>query len=88
MYIEDQTLVLETNVSTTEKFYTHGRYRIQLQVYLQLGGFTTNRPQAVLNLDYRHIKAALLRDPEGGPHQIYLEFTYEFTKTYLGIKDM
>jgi hypothetical protein len=30
----------------------------------------------------------LLRDPDGGPHRVLLEFTYEFTKDYLGIKDM
>ncbi|KAF1364477.1 hypothetical protein EJ07DRAFT_27239, partial [Lizonia empirigonia] len=88
MYVEDQTLVLQTNLVTTEKRYPHGRYRIQAQLYLQLGGFTANRPKALLGLCYRHIQVTLLRDPEGGPHRLLLEFTFEFTKQFLGIKDM
>ena len=40
-----------------------------------------------LTLCYRHIVVTLLRDPEGGPRQILFEFTYEFTKEYLGSKD-
>ncbi|KAF1979399.1 hypothetical protein BU23DRAFT_447357, partial [Bimuria novae-zelandiae CBS 107.79] len=72
MYVEDLTRVLETNLVTTEKRYSHGRYRIQTQVYLQLGGFTTNRPKALLSLCYRHVHVTLLRDPEGGPHRVLL----------------
>jgi hypothetical protein len=88
MYVEDLNLVLQTNLRTVEKKYSHGRYRIQAQLYLQLGGFTANRPGALLSLCYRHIQVTLLRDPEGGPHRILLEFTFEFTKQFLGIKDM
>jgi len=50
-------------------------------------GFSGNRPQAVLNLCYRHIVMTLLRDPKGGPHRILIGFTCEFTKQYLGMKD-
>jgi hypothetical protein len=88
MFVEDLSLVLQTNLVTTEKRYSHGHYRIQAQLYLQLGGFTANRPKALLGLCYRHIQVALLRDPEGGPHRVLLEFTFEFTKEFLGIKDM
>lgn len=88
MYVEDLTEVLHTNLTTTEKKYTHGRYRLQAQLYLQLGGFAANRPTALLSLCYRHIKVTLLRDPEGGPHRVLLEFTFEFTKEFLRIKDM
>jgi hypothetical protein len=88
MYIEDQTKVLQTNLTTTEKRYPHGRCRIQAHLYLHLGGFTANRPQAILELRYRHIQVTLLRDPEGGPHRVLLEFTFEFTKEFLGIKNM
>ncbi|KAH7119589.1 C2H2 finger domain protein [Dendryphion nanum] len=88
MYVEDLTRVLQTNLATTEKRYSHGRHRIQAQLYLQLGGFTANRPRALLGLCYRHIQVTLLRDPEGGPHHILLEFTFEFTKEFLGIKDI
>jgi hypothetical protein len=44
MYVKDLARVLQTNLVTTEKRYPHGRYRIQAQLYLQLGGFTANRP--------------------------------------------
>ncbi|KAI2479406.1 DUF3435 domain containing protein [Pyrenophora tritici-repentis] len=88
MYVEDLARVLQTNLATTEKRYPHGRYRIQAQLYLQLGGFTANRPPALLGLCYRHIQVMLLRDPEGGPHRVLLEFTFEFTKEFLGIKDL
>lgn len=88
MYVEDLAQVLQTNLVTTEKRYPHGRYRIQAQLYLQLGGFTANRPQALLGLCYRHIQVTLLRDPEGGPQRVLLEFTFEFTKEFLGIKDL
>ncbi|KAF2435311.1 hypothetical protein EJ08DRAFT_333907 [Tothia fuscella] len=30
----------------------------------------------------------LLRDPDGSPYRVLLEFTFEFTKQYLGIKDI
>jgi hypothetical protein len=91
MFVEDQILVLQTNLVTTEKRYPHGRYRIQAHLYLQLGGFTANRPQAILGLCHRHIQVTLLRDPEGGPdrpHRTMIEFTFEFTKEFLGVKDM
>jgi hypothetical protein len=29
----------------------------------------------------------LLQDPNGGPYRILIEFTCEFTKQFLGIKD-
>ncbi|KAJ6199964.1 C2H2 finger domain protein [Bipolaris maydis] len=88
MYVEDLAQVLQTNLATTEKRYPHGRYRIQAQLYLQLGGFTANWPQALLSLCYRHIQVTLLRDSKGGPHQVLLEFTFEFTKEFLSIKDL
>jgi hypothetical protein len=87
MYVEDLVEVLQTNMTTTKKTYTHGRHRVQLHLWLQLACFTANRPQALLDLCYRHIIVTLLRDPEGGPHRVLLEFTFEFTKQYLGLKD-
>jgi hypothetical protein len=30
----------------------------------------------------------LIKDSEGGPNQVLLEATFEFTKNFLGIKDM
>jgi hypothetical protein len=88
MYVEDQKEVLRTNLTTTEKRYKHGRIRMEIQLFLQLAGFTASRPDALLKLCYRHIAATLLRDPEGGPNRVLLEFTFEFTKDFLGAKDM
>jgi hypothetical protein len=87
MYVEDLAGVLQTNLTTTKKRYTHGRHRIQLALFHHLAAFSGNRPSAVLNLCYRHIVVTLLRHPNGGPHRILIEFTYEFTKQYLGMKD-
>ncbi|KAJ5086714.1 hypothetical protein NUU61_008021 [Penicillium alfredii] len=86
--VEDLTKVVETTISTTKKKFGHGRHRIELGLFLQLAGLTTNRPQAILDLRYRHIRVSLLRDPHGGPHRIVIEFTFEFTKEWLGAKDM
>lgn len=55
---------------------------------MQIGGFIASRPRAILDLYYRHIRATLLRDPNGGPNTILLEFTFEFTKSFLSIKDV
>ena len=78
--------VVETTISTTEKKFGHGRHRIELGLFLQLAGLTTNRPH-ILNLRYRHIQVSLRHDPQGGPHRIVIEFTFEFTKEWLGAKD-
>lgn len=88
IYVEDLTEVLQTNLIITKKRYSHRRHRILLQLYLQLGGFTANQPQALLNLCYQHIRVTLLWDPEGGPHCVLLEFTFKFTKEYFGVKDI
>jgi hypothetical protein len=80
-------LILQTNLTTTKKRYTHGRHRITIALFLQLAGFSGNRPQAILDLRYRHIVVSLLRDPKGGPHRILIEFTCEFTKQFLGVKE-
>ncbi|KAF1809568.1 C2H2 finger domain protein [Eremomyces bilateralis CBS 781.70] len=88
MYVEDLKEALRTNLCAVEKKYSHGRIRIGVQLFMQIGGFTANRPGALLNLCYRHIRVTLLRDPEGGPNRILLEFSFEFTKSFLGIKDI
>jgi hypothetical protein len=87
MYIEDLAGVLQTNLTTTKLRYTHGRHCIEMSLYSQLGIFSGNRPSALLQLRYGDIVVTLLRDPSGGPHRILIEFTYKFTKKYLGTKD-
>jgi len=87
MYIEDLAGILQTNLTTTKQRYTHGWHRIETSLFGHLGIFSGNRPSALLNLRYGHIVVTLLRDPSGGPHRILIEFTCEFTKQYLGMKD-
>lgn len=87
MYVEDLAEYLQINLTTTKKRFTHGRQRIQLALFCQLAGFSGNRPQALLNLRYRDIVVTLLRDPNGGPHRILIEFICEFTKQFLGVKN-
>ena len=50
MYVEDLKEVLRTNLTTTKKWYSHGWLRMELQLFMQIAGFTANRPHAVLNL--------------------------------------
>jgi hypothetical protein len=88
MYHEDLKEVLRTTLTTNMKKFGIGRLRIQLMLFEQLAGFTANRPQSLLDLRWRHVMVTLLRDPDGGPHRVLLELTFEFTKEYLGIKDM
>ncbi|KAF2647078.1 hypothetical protein K491DRAFT_763865 [Lophiostoma macrostomum CBS 122681] len=46
------------------------------------------RPQALLELRYKHIDASIVRDKGGGPDRFLLEFGFEFTKNFLGAKDV
>ncbi|KAF2193597.1 C2H2 finger domain protein [Zopfia rhizophila CBS 207.26] len=86
MDVYDVREVLQTTLTTTKKMFKVGRYRIQTSFFMQGGFITANRPEALLKLQYQHIKVTILRDPQGGPHRILLELTYEFTKTFLGPK--
>jgi hypothetical protein len=88
IYIEDLAGVLQTNLITTKQRYTHGRYRIETSLFGQLDIFSGNRPLVLLNLRYGDIAVNLLRDPSSGPYQILIEFIYEFTKKYLGTKEV
>jgi hypothetical protein len=87
MLVEDLVPVLETALRTTIKRFDLGRHRIELCLFLLLAGFSLNRPSAVLALQYKHLRVTLLRHPDGGPARLLLEFTYEFTKTFLGMKE-
>ena len=88
MYVEDLVEVLQTNLTTTKKRYSHGRHCIQVALFYQLAGFSRNRPQVLLNLCYCYIVVTLLRHPKGRPYCIVIEFTCEFTKQFLGQKDI
>jgi hypothetical protein len=86
MYVEDLIPFQETVLRSTEKRFYLGRQRIELCLYNLLACFSVNRTGAILALQYKHIRVSLQRDPHGGPHRVLLEFTYEFTKKYLGLK--
>ncbi|CAG5188954.1 uncharacterized protein ALTATR162_LOCUS12066 [Alternaria atra] len=86
MDAHDVLEIIQTTLTTVEKMFQVGRYRIQTCFFLQGGFITANRPDALLKLRYRDIKVSIDRDPNGGPHNIVLEWTYEFTKSFLGPK--
>ncbi|KAH8746819.1 hypothetical protein F5882DRAFT_312194, partial [Hyaloscypha sp. PMI_1271] len=52
-----------------------------------LARFSGNRSLALLKLRYCDIVVTLLRDPNSGPYRILIEFTYEFIKQFLSVKD-
>ena len=87
MYVDDLVEVLQINLTTLEKRYTLGQQRIDIHIILLLAFPIGQRLEALLNLRYRHLRVTLLRDFEGEPRRVLLEFIFEFTKTFLGIKE-
>ena len=79
--------MVETNLISTKIRYSHGRLRIETCLFLVLASLSGNRPKALFNLRHQEILVTLLRDPEGGPHRISIEFTPEFMKSFLGLKE-
>jgi hypothetical protein len=86
MDVFDVTEHVQVILTTTEKMFKIGRSRIQNICFDQGGFITANRTSALLHLQYKHIVVTISRDPNGGPHRIALEWTYEFTKSFLGPK--
>jgi hypothetical protein len=84
----DMLMISQTALTTVERKFKVGRYRIQLCFFMQGGFITANRPDALLRLRYKDIKVTVLRHPKNSdmPHSIVLEFTYEFTKSFMGDK--
>ena len=90
MYVQDLAEFCRVLLATTEMRFDCGWLRIELILFCQLAGITGNRPEALVNLRYRHLKLTLIRDPTGqsGSYpRLFIELTAEFTKTFLGIKD-
>ena len=77
----------KTTLSTTRQTFRIGLYRIYVVLFLLLLSPGGSRPQSILLLRFGDIQVILTRDPEGGPHNLMLKFTPEFTKTYLGTKE-
>jgi hypothetical protein len=86
MDANDVLEIMQTTLTTVEMMFGTGRYRIQTCFFIQCAFITANRPAALLKLRYRDIKVNIIRDPKGGPHNVLLEWTYEFTKSFMGPK--
>jgi hypothetical protein len=86
MDANDVLKIMQTTLTTVEKMFGMGRYCIQTCFFIQGGFITANRPNALLQLQYKDIKVNILWNPEGGPHNILLEWTYKFTKSFMGPK--
>jgi hypothetical protein len=90
MYVQDLAEFARVLLATTEMSFDSGWLRIELILFCQLAAITGNRPEALINLRYRHLKLTLIRDPTGqsGPYpRLFIELTAEYTKTFLGMKD-
>ncbi|KAJ3554367.1 hypothetical protein NPX13_g10631 [Xylaria arbuscula] len=87
MTVETLKEKIETTLSTTKKRFDLGELRILIVLFLLLLAPGGSRPESILMLRYGDIRVTLARDPEGGPHNLMVRFTPEFTKTYLGAKE-
>ncbi|KGQ00729.1 hypothetical protein PAAG_12607 [Paracoccidioides lutzii Pb01] len=87
MYVQDLAEFCCVLLATTEMLYLIGWLRIQLILFSHLAGYTGNRPEALLQLRYRHLNPTLVQDLESKHPHLVIEFTAEFTKGFLGMKD-
>lgn len=91
MYVDDLVLYLAGVLATTEMRFDLGWLRVQFMLYCQLGAITGNRPEAIVNLRYRHLMLSFVRDPAdptGNHPRLFIELSPEYTKRFLGSKDM
>ena len=87
MYVEDLAEYARVLLTTREMTFQLGWLRIQLILFCQLAGITGNRPEALVQLRYRHLKLTLIRDHNNPRTRLFIELTAEFTKGFLGMKD-
>ncbi|KAH6667257.1 hypothetical protein B0J14DRAFT_603092, partial [Halenospora varia] len=87
MYVEDLAEYARVLLITREMTFQLGWLRIQLILFCQLAGITGNRPEALVQLRYRHLKLTLIRDHKNPRPRLFIELTAEFTKGFLGMKD-
>ncbi|KFY96390.1 hypothetical protein V500_02463 [Pseudogymnoascus sp. VKM F-4518 (FW-2643)] len=88
MYAEDLAEFSRVLLTTTQMTFALGWLRIQQILFSQLAGITGNRPEALLQLRLRHLELTLIRDPGGGRPRLFIELSPEFTKGFLGLKDV
>lgn len=87
MTIDNLKEQIHETLGTTKKSFHLGEMRILAVLFLLLLAPAGSRPMSILKLRYGDIGVVLSRDPDGGPHNLLIRFTLEFTKTYLGAKD-
>lgn len=88
MTIENLEKQAKTTIKTPSKRFRIGEHRIYAVLFLLLIAPSGSRPKALLFLRYGDLELSLSRDPEGGPHRILIRFKLQFTKTFLGDKEM
>jgi hypothetical protein len=62
MYVEDLAEYTCVLLTTREMTFQLGWLRIQLILFCQLADITGNRPEALVQLRYRHLKLTLIQD--------------------------
>jgi len=87
MYVEDLAEYARVLLATTEMSFKLGWLQIQLILFCQLADITGNRPEALVQLRYRHLKLTLIRDQNSPRPRLFIELTAEFAKRFLGMKD-
>jgi hypothetical protein len=87
MYVEDLAEFARVLLATTQMTFEIGWLRVQLIFFCQLAGITGNRPEALVNLRFRHLNLTLIRDRNADRPRLFIELTTEYTKGYLGMKD-
>ncbi|KAI1913309.1 hypothetical protein LOZ12_002725 [Ophidiomyces ophidiicola] len=80
-------LIADEKLLSRQKREKATMYVQDLVEYCRLAGYTGNRPEALLNLRYRHLQLTLVRDPGSEHPRLVIELTAEFTKGFLGMKD-
>ncbi|KAH6955707.1 hypothetical protein BKA56DRAFT_638131 [Ilyonectria sp. MPI-CAGE-AT-0026] len=88
MTIENLEKQAKKTIKTTKMRFRIGEHRIYTVLFLLLIAPSGSRPTALLFLRYGDLDIALARDPEGGPHSILIRFKLQFTKTFLGDKEV
>lgn len=88
MFIEDVAEFTRVLLTTTEMTFAKGWLQIQLIFFCQLAFITGNHPQALLDLRYQHLQLRLICDPDGERPWLFIYLIPEFTKTFLGKKEL
>lgn len=88
VYIDDMIKFNETILQTRKKRFFLGIQRIMLCLALMLGLFTAGRKNAILKLQYKHLRISLLRNPYDGPPILDIAIKPEYIKSFLGITNL